>query len=71
MFMRCCALYRTRRKHYVEKCQQFEKENDEQRDQVNELIEKEKIMALDFQRCTKEKENLLKQLETAEIEVKL
>ncbi|XP_039302566.1 uncharacterized protein LOC105194543 isoform X3 [Solenopsis invicta] len=67
-------------KHYKQKCQQFEKENNEQRDQLNELIEKEKTivleliekeraMTLDLQRCTEEKEKLLKQLEIAEIEI--
>ncbi|XP_036149163.1 uncharacterized protein LOC105830282 [Monomorium pharaonis] len=58
-------------KHYIKKCQQFEKENDEQRDQLNELLEKEKIKTLNLQRCMKEKENLLKQLEAAEIEIQI
>jgi len=62
MFYRC-------RKHYIKKCQHLEKENDEQRDQLNELIKKEKAMALALQRYTKEHQNLLKQLEAAEIEV--
>ncbi|XP_018407442.1 PREDICTED: uncharacterized protein LOC108783384 [Cyphomyrmex costatus] len=56
-------------KHYVHKCQQFEKENDEQRDQLNELIKNEKTMTLALQRYTKEHQNLLKQLEAAEIEI--
>lgn len=64
-------LVRFIRKHYVQKCQQLERENDEQRDQLNELIKKEKTMALTLQRYTKEHQHLLKQLEVAEIEVKL
>lgn len=70
MLMRCYAFYRCR-KHYIQKCQQLEKENDKQRDQLNELIKKEKTMALALQKYTKEHQNLLKQLEVAEIEVKL
>ncbi|XP_011693811.1 PREDICTED: uncharacterized protein LOC105453499 isoform X3 [Wasmannia auropunctata] len=56
-------------KHYAQRCQQLEKENDEQRDQLNELFKKEKTMASALQRYTKEHENLSKQLEAAEIEV--
>lgn len=68
--MENCALYRYRDR-YVQKCQQLEKENDEQRDQLNEAIKSAKAMTLTLQRCTKEQQNLLRQLETAEIEVKL
>ncbi|KAL0105156.1 hypothetical protein PUN28_016656 [Cardiocondyla obscurior] len=56
-------------KQYIQKCQQLEKESDEQRDQLNESIKKEKTMALTLQRYTKEHQNLLKKLEIAEIEI--
>lgn len=68
--MGCYAFCRYR-KHYMQKCQQLENENDEQKDQLNELVKKEKTMASALQRYTKEHQNLLKQLEATEIEVKL
>lgn len=59
------------RDRYVQECQQLQKENDEQRDQLNEAIKKGKETALTLQRCMKEQQNLSKQLEAAQIEVKL
>lgn len=59
------------RKQCIKECQQLEEENDEQKIQLNELIEKEKAMALTLQKYTKENQNLLSQLEAVEIEVKL
>ncbi|XP_011863337.1 PREDICTED: uncharacterized protein LOC105559561 isoform X6 [Vollenhovia emeryi] len=56
-------------KDYIQKCQHFEKENDEQKEHLNELIKKEKSMALTLQRYTKEHQNLSEQLETVEVEV--
>ncbi|XP_067209273.1 uncharacterized protein [Linepithema humile] len=54
---------------YVQKCQQLEKENDEQREQLNEAIKNEKTMTLTLQKSTKEYQTLMKQLEAIEIEV--
>lgn len=62
-------MYRYRDRH-VQKCQQLEKENDEQREELNKAILREKTMISTVQRCAKEKENLTKRMETMEIEVK-
>lgn len=59
------------RDRYIEKCQQLEKENDEQKEKLNEMINKEKTSASALQRSTKEHKNLLRQLEIVEIEVQL
>ncbi|CAL1685492.1 unnamed protein product [Lasius platythorax] len=64
-----CNIAERKLDRYVQKCQQLEKENDEQRDQLNEAIKNGKATALTLQRCTKEQQNLSKQLEAAEIEV--
>lgn len=60
-----------RRDRYVKKCQQLEKENDEQKDKLNEMIKNEKSYVSAHQRSTKQYESLSKQLEAAEIEVHL
>ncbi|XP_020283673.1 uncharacterized protein LOC109854705 isoform X4 [Pseudomyrmex gracilis] len=54
---------------YVQTCQQLEKENDEQREELNKVILKEKTTASTLQRCTKEKENLTKRVEVMEVEL--
>ncbi|XP_011251629.1 uncharacterized protein LOC105248507 isoform X3 [Camponotus floridanus] len=64
-----CNIAERQLDRYVQKCQQLERENDEQRDQLNEAIKNGKATALTLQRCTKEQQNLSRQLEAAEIEV--
>ncbi|XP_050451809.1 uncharacterized protein LOC126851669 isoform X5 [Cataglyphis hispanica] len=64
-----CNIAERQLDRYVQKCQQLEKENDEQRDHLNEAIKNGKATALTLQRCTKEQQNLSRQLEAAEIEV--
>jgi len=63
-----CAIYRSRDR-YIEKCQQLEKENDEQRDRLNETIKNEKALTLALRKSTKDYKDVLKQLEAVEIEV--
>ncbi|KAL6436956.1 hypothetical protein ACFW04_004944 [Cataglyphis niger] len=64
-----CNIAERQLDRYVQKCQQLEKENDEQRDHLNEAIKNGKATAMTLQRCTKEQQNLSRQLEAAEIEV--
>ncbi|XP_029165443.1 uncharacterized protein LOC114936427 isoform X5 [Nylanderia fulva] len=66
-----CSIAERQLDRYVQKCQQLEKENDEQRDQLNEAIKREKVTALTLQRFTKEQQNLSRQLEAAEIEIQV
>jgi len=61
-------IYRSRDR-YIEKCQQLEKENDEQRDRLNETVKNEKALTLAFRKSTKDYKDILKQLEAVEIEV--
>ncbi|KAL6265416.1 hypothetical protein P5V15_002212 [Pogonomyrmex californicus] len=56
---------------YIQKCHQLEKENDEQRDQLNELIQNDKTKTMSLQSYTKEHQSLLKKLEAAELEMQV
>jgi ABC-type transporter Mla subunit MlaD len=47
----------------------LEKENDEQRDRLNETIKNEKALTLALRKSTKDYKDVLKQLEAVEIEV--
>ncbi|XP_011345233.2 uncharacterized protein LOC105283844 isoform X2 [Ooceraea biroi] len=64
-----CNINEKQLDRYIQKCQQLEKENDEQRDKLNEAMRNEKTLASALRRSTKEYKDLLKQLEAAEIEV--
>lgn len=59
------------RDRYTKKCQQLERENDEQKDKLNEMVKNEKNYVSAYQKSTKKYESLSKQLEAAEIEVYL
>lgn len=66
----CLSLYRFRDR-YLQKCQQLEKENDEQRAKLNEAVTNEMTLTLTLRTSTKDYKDLLEQLEAAEIEVSL
>ncbi|XP_072746042.1 uncharacterized protein [Anoplolepis gracilipes] len=66
-----CSIAERQLDRCVQKCQQLEKENDEQREQLNEAIKSGKATILTLQRCKKEQQNLSRQLEAAEIEVQV
>lgn len=55
----------------IEKSQQLEKENDEKKEKLDDIIKKEKNSTFALQKCMKEQQIISKQLEAAEIEVKI
>ncbi|XP_071554414.1 uncharacterized protein [Temnothorax nylanderi] len=68
-FKQQCSTTENKLKYYIQKCQDVEKENDEQKVKINELNEKEETMSSALRKYTKENEKLKKKLETAQIEV--
>ncbi|XP_014469577.1 PREDICTED: uncharacterized protein LOC106741772 isoform X2 [Dinoponera quadriceps] len=54
---------------YTKKYQQLERENDEQKDKLDEMTRNEKSYISAYQKSTKKYESLSKQLEAAEIEI--
>lgn len=68
--MKSCVYYQCRDR-YTKKCQQLEKENDEQKDKLNEMMKNQKSYVSAYQRSAKKYESLSKKLEVAEIEVLL
>ncbi|XP_077277861.1 uncharacterized protein LOC143906007 isoform X3 [Temnothorax americanus] len=68
-FKQQCSTTENKLKYYIQKCQEVEKENDEQKVKINELNEKEEIMSSALRKYMKENEKLKKKLEAAQIEV--
>ncbi|XP_071643218.1 uncharacterized protein [Temnothorax longispinosus] len=68
-FKQQCSTTENKLKYYIQKCQEVEKENDEQKVKINELNEKEETMSSALRKYMKENEKLKKKLEAAQIEV--
>ncbi|XP_032673235.1 uncharacterized protein LOC116845069 isoform X3 [Odontomachus brunneus] len=67
-FERQCSDLENRLDRYTKRSQDLERENDEQKDKLNEMMKNEKNYVSAYQKSTKKYESLSKQLEAAEIE---